>query len=103
VATASQCLGVVDKNVGDGTLVSSVPCDTKDALTGWDLAVGDNLSVRLTGTNYCLDAGTSEHILVATDDGRRLTARSYRPPQQRRAQDLDLLPRSGPAALVAHR
>jgi hypothetical protein len=54
---ATQCLTVTDTTVTDGSLVYAVPCSATGGSSRWDLVQGDNLSVRLTGTNYCLDAG----------------------------------------------
>jgi hypothetical protein len=58
--TGPQCLTVTDAVVGDGSLVHAVPCSSTTGASKWDIMAGDNLSVRLTNTNYCLDAGLSE-------------------------------------------
>ena len=53
------CLGVSQgTQPGDGTALYNVPCNS--TFTGWEIAKGDNQVVRLTGTNFCLDAGISE-------------------------------------------
>ncbi len=30
-------------------------------MQGWDISGGDNVGVKLSGTNFCLDAGSSEY------------------------------------------
>jgi hypothetical protein len=52
------CLGVSQgTQPGDGTALYNVPCNS--TFTGWEIGKGDNQVVRLTGTNFCLDAGIS--------------------------------------------
>lgn len=53
------CLGVpTGTTLGDGTALYNIPCNS--ANTGFEIAKGDNQVVRLGGTNFCLDAGSSE-------------------------------------------
>lgn len=55
------CLGVpTGTTPGDGTPLYNIPCAS--AATGFEIAKGDNQVVRLTGTNFCLDAGSSKFI-----------------------------------------
>ncbi|KZO90248.1 carbohydrate-binding module family 13 protein [Calocera viscosa TUFC12733] len=52
-----QCLQV-QGTPGDGTPVGTVGCGSGTSL--WDISHGNGL-VRLTGTTFCLDAGTDPH------------------------------------------
>ena len=57
----SLCLGVPTGTIpGDGTALYNIPCAS--AATGFEIAKGDNQVVRLTGTNFCLDAGSSKSM-----------------------------------------
>jgi hypothetical protein len=47
---------------GNNAPVQVLPCTPLYAGqdTVWQLAEGDNLSVKLAGTNFCVDAGSGE-------------------------------------------
>ncbi|RSH80687.1 hypothetical protein EHS25_007165 [Saitozyma podzolica] len=53
----NMCLGTADPPGNDVELYL-IPCDTTESFWGaWDIQPGNNPSVRLSGTNFCLDAG----------------------------------------------
>lgn len=52
-----QCL-TVQGTPGNGSPVVAAPCGS-GGRQGWDISGGNNLGVKLSGTNFCLDAGSS--------------------------------------------
>jgi len=55
----SYCLSV-QGTPADGALVTPADCFAGGGARLWDISPGDGL-VRLSGTNFCLDAGTNPH------------------------------------------
>jgi hypothetical protein len=48
--------------LGNGQPTQLVDCQQNaPILIEWDFSLGENPSVQLSGTNYCLDAGTNPH------------------------------------------
>jgi hypothetical protein len=89
------CLGVpTGTTPGDGTPLYNIPCAS--AATGFEIAKGDNQVVRLTGTNFCLDAGSSKSMRSGVGMPYMQSSHSgilgCRPDGWRTCQALDLLP-----------
>lgn len=90
------CLGVpTGTTPGDGTPLYNIPCAS--AATGFEIAKGDNQVVRLTGTNFCLDAGSSKSMRSGVGMPYMQSSHSgilgCRPDGRGTCQALDLLPR----------
>ena len=87
------CLGVpTGTTPADGTALYNIPCNS--ALTGFEIAKGDNQVVRLTGTNFCLDAGSSGSSLPHDPS---VGHRRLRYLMQLQTPLMEVLPSSGPA------
>lgn len=56
-----QCLGTTS-TPANGVPLYHIPCtDPNNKFNGaWEIAPGNNQGVKLSGTNFCLDAGSSE-------------------------------------------
>lgn len=72
-ANGDQCL-VTSAGVGNGVGIVSTACSqaqftdpTKAGYGLWDISPGDQQSLKLTGTNFCLDAGDSRSRWVSSD------------------------------------
>jgi hypothetical protein len=92
----TQCLTVVQSQTGtfaNGDAVTNRPCNGgRSGPQQWDISRGDGL-IRVTGTNFCLDAGSNPSNNVPAKVGTLHSLLTL---------DLAMLPRSRQPAVVLH-